>query len=396
MRYLFISDDYPEFDRNSADFRLSQLMEAIRVHGPTDFWAIGPERQTARIGAEETQRYQAHLATRGLEVVHGGLRRILRTRAYDAVFLEWYYSAAPFIQTIRALAPQARVVTDSVDVVFNRLRAKARVSGNPQDAAHAVQTQLDELRTYRNSDLVLTVSDQDADILREHDAGLRMFTVPNIHPLHDCVPQVADAPKVMVFVGSRSDANDDAMRYFCLDVLPRILAEEPAARLRVVGTVTVPALEASVASAVEVLGFVPDTRPPLESSLVSVAPLRFGGGMKGKVGEAMSLGLVVVASTIGAEGFGLTSGREALIADDPAEFARAVVSLLRDPAHRERVRRAGWQFIRDQYSTVAVQRRVAALVQVLESTLPQRLPAVHRLALGAHGWWTDHVAWRLR
>jgi O-antigen biosynthesis protein len=76
---------------------------------------------------------------------------------------------------------------------------------------------------------------------------------------------------------------------------------------------------------VEVTGYVPETAPYLRAAWVSIAPLRFGAGMKGKVGEAMSFGLPVVTTSVGAEGFGLTPGEHALVADDPDEFAQAVI-----------------------------------------------------------------------
>jgi len=81
-----------------------------------------------------------------------------------------------------------------------------------------------------------------------------------------------------------------------------------------------------------VTGYVPDTTPYLDAAWVSIAPLRYGAGMKGKVGEAMAAGLPVVTTSIGAEGVELKDGITALVADTPEAFADAVRRLCTDDA----------------------------------------------------------------
>ncbi len=76
---------------------------------------------------------------------------------------------------------------------------------------------------------------------------------------------------------------------------------------------------------VRVHGYVPDAGPLFRGSRVLVAPMRYGAGAKGKVGEALAHGLPVVTTGIGAEGMGFTAGRELLVADSPQDFAAAVV-----------------------------------------------------------------------
>jgi len=396
MRYLFISGGYPEYDRNAADFRLRLLMMKVSEHRAVDFLAIDEHRQAASIGPNELVRYRNALIDMGIEILRGGLAASLRSREYEAVIIEWYFSAAPQIDLIRSMLPQAKIITDSVDVVFNRLRAKARVSGLIEDARNAEKVRSSEINTYRRSDLVLTVSDEDSQILASEDPSINCVTIPNIHPLQNIVQIAPDAANVLIFVGSKSEANDDAMQYFCEDVLPMILALEPSTILRVVGTVTLPPLRPEIDKHVERLGRVPDTRPFLESSLISIAPLRFGGGMKGKVGEAMSLGLPVVSTSIGAEGFGMVPGRDALVADSPRAFAEAVVELIRDSHLRDSLRTSGWNFIRDNYSDVAVRKRICNLIHSIGETTPKRLPCRRRSALLLRSLWNRHISWRFR
>ncbi len=80
-----------------------------------------------------------------------------------------------------------------------------------------------------------------------------------------------------------------------------------------------------------VTGTVDDVRPYFERSKIFVNPVRIGGGFRGKLLEAMAMGLPIVSTSLGAEGVSPESGRDMIIADDPVAFADAVVELLNDP-----------------------------------------------------------------
>jgi glycosyltransferase involved in cell wall biosynthesis len=147
---------------------------------------------------------------------------------------------------------------------------------------------------------------------------------------------------------------------------------------------------------VEVLGYVPETKPFLETSAVSIAPLRFGAGMKGKIGEAMSFSLPVVTTTIGVEGFGLTPGKDVLVGDTPEAFALAVVSMLRDTALWAQVGAAGFAFIRDNYSEPVVRRAVFRIFDDL-GAYPVKRISTYRLVWRKLGYLLErHLNWRLK
>ena len=141
----------------------------------------------------------------------------------------------------------------------------------------------------------------------------------------------ASARDTIVFTGSMDWLpNEDAMRYFCHQVLPHVRADEPGVRLSIVGRAPTPAVQASRGGRRRRhrprgrCAAVPD------EAAVYVVPLRIGGGTRLKIFEAMAMGKAVVSTTVGAEGLRLTDGDHLLIADDPRSFARAVVQLIRD------------------------------------------------------------------
>ncbi|MBK6472922.1 MAG: glycosyltransferase [Betaproteobacteria bacterium] len=399
MNLLVITDLLPTPDRNSADFRFARLLGMLAGQHSVWLCVLGQVRQTRAIGAEAVGRYQRDLAALGVHLCEGGATAALQARDYTAVLFEWHFPAKALVERVRLLQPRARMVVDSVDVVFHRLEAKARITGRADDVEKAARTKAEELAVYAQSDLVITVTDADAQILRDEVPTTPTFTIPNIHPLEQPVAAGAAAAPLLLFIGSYArpggETNIDAMRYFCGEVLPLVVAAVPEARLRIVGGPRNADIDALASPHVEVLGFVPETRPYLQTSAISIAPLRFGGGMKGKIGEAMSFGLPVVTTTTGIEGFGLTAGEHALVGDTARTFADHVIALLREPALRQRVGMAGHRFISEHYSDVAVQARVAQLFAQLARYPVKRLSLAQRTRGRLQAAWGRQVGWRL-
>ena len=386
-------------DRNSADFRLAALMGMLADRHQTFFCPVAQPRQREAIGHEHATRYRRLLEERGVRIEDAGIAKALRAREYDVVMFEWYFVAKDRLCDARRRQPQARIVVDSVDIVYNRLEAKARVTNVPEDVGKARSTKTVELAVYQKADVVITVTDADAALLRCELPQLATFTIPNIHPLQDPV-LISDRARGLLFIGSFAqpggETNLDAMFYFCREILPHVAAAVPDVKLRIVGSSPTPEIVALASPHVEVIGFVPDIKPYLTTSAISVAPLRFGGGMKGKIGEAMSFALPVVTTSVGIEGFGLTPGRDALVADNPADFARALIHLLRDRAARDQVRMAGYRFISEHYSDVAARNRVEALFSQLHRYRIKR-DSPFRLWRGrAKDMWDRHIGWRLK
>ena len=108
---------------------------------------------------------------------------------------------------------------------------------------------------------------------------------------------------------------------------PRLRQKLPNIPLDIIGDNPSAAIAAYNSEDVRIRGYVPDAEPYLRDRRVFIAPLRFGAGIKGKVGEAMAHGIPVVTTSIGAEGFGLTNEFDVMIADDPESFATAVQQL---------------------------------------------------------------------
>jgi glycosyltransferase involved in cell wall biosynthesis len=182
--------------------------------------------------------------------------------------------------------------------------------------------------------------------------------IPTIHELHDRGLPYA-ARQHLLFVGSFSHSpNVDAVRFMAREVLPLIRAALPEIELHVAGLNAPAEFDDYSSGGVKMLGFVPDLNAVMSTARVFVAPIRFGAGINGKIGEALGYGLPVVTTTLGAKGWGLTNEEQILVADSPADFANAVVRLYNDRALWQKLSDAGYGYIK-QHNTPEVIGRIS-------------------------------------
>jgi glycosyltransferase involved in cell wall biosynthesis len=191
--------------------------------------------------------------------------------------------------------------------------------------------------------------------------------VSNIHPSRSKeIPPFEGRRDILFIGGFEHTPNVDAMLWFTAEIMPRILAELPDARLHIVGSKMPDQIAALASENVITHGYVADVEPLFASCLLSVAPLRWGAGVKGKTNQSMSYGVPVVSTSVGAEGMHLVHNENVLIADEPADFAAEVVRLYRDAALWRKLSRNGRRNIEEHFSFAAAKRNLAALLCQLQ------------------------------
>jgi glycosyltransferase involved in cell wall biosynthesis len=139
----------------------------------------------------------------------------------------------------------------------------------------------------------------------------------------------------------------------------------PEVQFQVVGSDTPAEIRNLASENVQVLGFVQDLQPLLDEARVSVAPLRYGAGVKGKVNQSMAHGIPTVVTSIAAEGMYLVDEQNAMIADEPGRFADAVVRLWTDRALWDRLSAGGRENVREHFSVESATRRLDELLECL-------------------------------
>lgn len=232
-----------------------------------------------------------------------------------------------------------------------------------------------EGRALGRFDRVLAVSDADCETFARLYPGVSPDAIDVIPTGVDTdyfAPAASEpASASLVFTGSMDWLpNDDAMRWFCGEVLPLVRSEVADVRLSIVGRAPTAAVWKLAASpGVHVTGGVEDVRPYIRDAALFIVPLRIGGGTRLKIFEAMAMARAVVSTTVGAEGLPVANGRHLLLADDPREFAQSILTLLRDPARRNALAQAGRTLVAEQFDWSSVARALeAALVRVVSTS----------------------------
>lgn len=181
----------------------------------------------------------------------------------------------------------------------------------------------------------------------------RVHVIPNGFELASPPPPPAPQARLGMIGTFEYAPNYDGLAWFRTQVWPRVLGEVPEAELRVVGHRSEACVDPRDPR-VTPLGWLADPGPEMATWSASIVPVLVGGGTRIKIAEAFARGVPVVATTVGAFGYEVASGRELLIADDPAAFASACVSLLTDPELRARLTEAGRAFHRERHTWEAV------------------------------------------
>ncbi len=192
--------------------------------------------------------------------------------------------------------------------------------------------------------------------------GSRVDVLSNIHePMPRGLPYRERAG--IVFIGGfRHPPNADAVVWYAREVLPLVRARLPGVVTTIVGAEPPASVRALECRELVVAGHVEDIDPVFTAARVSIAPLRYGAGVKGKVNLAMSYGVPVVATSAAVEGMHLAAGTDVLVADHPQAFADAVVRVYTDEAAWNRLSEAGVDNVRRHFSREAAKRALAVVL----------------------------------
>jgi GT2 family glycosyltransferase/glycosyltransferase involved in cell wall biosynthesis len=370
---LVIDHRLPTPDRDGGSLR---MMEMIRVllrsgHHVTfipDNLAVLPDylESLQSIGVEVIQR-PYHVSVPDYLRQHG--------HEFNLAIICRLPVAARRLTTVRRLAPRAKIVFDTVDLHFLRSEREARVSHDESLEAAIAGVKRSELRLARWADVTLVVSPVEKAILEAECPGIDVRIVSSIIPLDELPIPGFDGRRNIVFIGGFQHLpNADAVLYFAREIFPRIHHRLPDAVFQVIGPDAPPEVRRLASPNIAVLGYVPDVRPLFDRARLSVAPLRFGAGVKIKVNQSMAFGVPAVVTSIAAEGLHLVDGQNALFADDAEQFADAVVRLWSSRELWETLSTNGLENIREHFSVQAAARSINDLLLWAGLPVPAHRP----------------------
>ena len=377
--HMLVIDHYvPQPDRDAGSRTLFSYMKMFVDAGlQVSFWPDNLYRD---------KDYLKALQDLGVEVLYGSqlVGRFPewiaeRGRYLDYVFLSRAHVAINYIDHLRDHS-SAKVLYYGHDLAYERLKQEFAVTGREKIKEEINYWFELEQKIWRKTDVLYYPAREEVEAVENAapDKTVRKFSI-YVYPESDIAEartrlgQVPNPAATVMFVGGyRHRPNVDGALWFVREILPLVQRQIPEIRTILAGSFPPAAITRLASSNVLVTGYIAD--PVLEwlyrSANAAILPLRFGGGVKGKLIEALRFAVPVVTTRWGAQG--LPEPQECVaLADSPAEFAERLIETITQPeAARERARN-GLDFIEQEFGYTTVARRMAL-----------DIPELGRLGLG--------------
>lgn len=331
-RIVLMIDNYvPEPDRDSGSNKIVHIIRLLRELG----WHVMymPDNYHA------SQPYTNDLQQLGVEVFYhidgGPTQQVRLHEALSLADLVWIGRPDLFAKYREHFErnPDLPIVYDTHDLHFVRAAREIEMRGGDatdEDRRKQLELKKQELDIARTVDVILTVTELEKDILESEGAD-NVCVVPNIHIARTRALAFEQTDGILFIGGYNHTPNVDAVEWLVQEVMPSVWNDFPKVRVTLLGSNPPPAVwELGRDPRVVVTGYISNVDPYFESARIFVAPLRYGAGLKGKIGQSLEYGLPVVTTPIGAEGFDFVDGRDAIVADDADAFAKAIKRLYTD------------------------------------------------------------------
>lgn len=371
-RILYLDAEVPMADRGAGGMDAIFFMEYMLKRG---YHVVFHGEYTPGY----VPKYTSILLRMGVECIYEPDRRIWEYLAeegknFDILFVSRIYQARCFDKLLKQYCSQASYIFNTVDLHFVREALEAELRNDAQLKILAAETKKYELAVAAAADATIVISRDEKKMLEEEFSLSNIYHIPQARRLFGRA--AAAAREGAVFIGSAHPPNMDGLRYFHDKILPLLPRDF---ELTIVGEALKKVMGASdeykdllCCSQFNFVGFVEDLGTVLNTARITIAPLRYGAGTKGKVASSMSYGVPCVSSCFGTEGTDMIHGENVMIAGTPEEFANCILALYSDQELWLRISDGGLKFIRDNYSPEIVEKMMDNLLEDVQKRLSDK------------------------
>ena len=366
-RALLLDDVFPDPERDSGSIDIVNLAEALRDEGFEVVFLASHEHDLLVPG-------RTVLAGRGIRTldasdgVDANAYLAAHGRAFDLIVLNRAYAGGRFFEDARRTAPASIVVFNTVDLHWLRVEREAALTGKPGLLAASADLKLRETHLARLCDAVLVVSEAERHALETEVTDALVLSLPLARPVVPPLASFRERDGIGFVGGFKHLPNVDGLEWFIREIWPIIEQQRPGLRLSVAGADRPAALLDGVPGRIEPAGHVPDLASWFETLRVTVAPLRYGAGVKGKVISSLAAGVPCVGTEVAFEGTTFGDGFCGETANDPERFAKHVIGVHDDEQRWTRLSRDAVGEIASHYAISAWRARLHDLLWVLGLT----------------------------
>ena len=215
------------------------------------------------------------------------------------------------------------------------------------------------------SDVTVVLSKSEKEIIINENPRINVEILPYVQSINDVKKGFIEKNDIIFIGGFAHIPNEDAVLWFANEIFPLIKKEIPEIRFIVLGSHPTQKVLNLKIDDIIVTGYVQDVSSYFQNAKVFIAPLRFGAGLKGKTVHAMSYGLPIVTTSIGAEGMNLKDREDVLIADDPIDFSNAVIELYRNKSIWEKYSEKSFDYVRKNCTLEVAKEKIGTMIDRL-------------------------------
>ena len=291
---------------------------------------------------------------------------------YDLAFLFRQQVVERHIFAVKKYCPQAKTLYYTHDLHYLRMMREAELLNNDGKKADAEVMKAKELKAISEVDSTILVSVAEFNILNSQQVSDKLEVMPLAYDVPGTTAGYKERKDIVFIGGSHHPPNEDAILFFIKEVMPQISKKYPEVRFHIIGANPSEEVLSLQSNTIVVHGYVENLNDFLDKSKISVAPIRFGAGMKGKVCSTIGKGLPTVLTSIAAEGLEIENLKNGIIANTVDEFVDAI-GLLSDEKLWSNVSNSGIKLINSMCGPDASYQSLANILGNLGINIP-RLP----------------------
>lgn len=353
---LLIDDQWPRADRDAGSVEIVNLVSALLKFGfKVEFLVSGLQNVDKAGGAPGRETLTALGVHTACFTTDSDLEADLVQRGggFALVVLNRVYCGGRFMEAVRRHCTGARVLFNTIDLHHVRLHREAVLLGDHVGQDIARRTRERENWLASEADATLVVSEVEETTLAADVPGQTIVVLPLARLVTPSRRAFRDRSGIGFVGGFAHAPNRDAVGFFLQEVWPILLREEPDLRFDIVGDDLPPSILEDVPGRVRYLGALPEIDSWLAGLRLTVAPLRYGAGVKGKVVSSLAAGVPCVATPVAAEGIGHSPANGILEASTPAGLGEAILRVNRDESLWSELSRAGLDHVERHFSPAA-------------------------------------------
>ncbi len=363
---IFIDTNLPYYDKDSGSNRMYQIIKIFLSIGYHVFYI--PKESMA------PEPYYSELTGMGVEIIYEfkGRKHWLKEikRAASESSMAWICRPEYNIRYryLFSINPQLKWIYDTVDLHFVRLSRAIKIFPDDKKLKkRAAKYYKLELSLARKADITICISDPERDLLLQHGIT-SSHVIPNIHNRKVTEKNAFNKRSGLIFIGGYLHLpNVDAALWLSNEIMPLVWGEDENIQLTLLGSNPPEEITELMDrnKNIHVTGYIPNIDTYFNNARIFVAPLRYGAGLKGKIGQSFEYALPVITTDIGSEGLDLTSGMNIIIANDARSFADQILKLYNDPVLWNTLSNASEDAIKP-FSTLAVTNEIQKVISKLQ------------------------------